>query len=85
MEQRQEKRKQLRGGTAVVLELGWAVDEVHSEDNQFAFLCREGAMEDFPDTFGDTDDFAAAVASLDVHDYLQRDADALFESAFLSL
>lgn len=51
----------------------------------FACLCREGAMEDFPNSFGESDDFAAAVASLDVHDYLQRDADALFEAAFLSL
>jgi hypothetical protein len=75
----------MRGGTAMVMELQGTVEEVNGESEQFAFLCREGAMEDFPDTFGDTDDFAAAVASLDVHDYLQRDADALFESAFLSL
>jgi hypothetical protein len=68
----------------MVMEQG-TVEEVNGEDEQFAFLCREGAMEDFHNTFGDTDDFAAAVASLNVHDYLQRDANALFESTFLSL
>jgi hypothetical protein len=62
-----------------------AVEEVNGGNEQFAFLCREGAMEDFHDTFSDTDNFATAVASLNVHDYLQRDANALFESAFLSL
>jgi hypothetical protein len=75
----------MRGGTATLMELQGTVEEVDGMGEQFAFLCREGAMEDFPNTFGDTDDLAAAVASLDIHDYLQRDADALFESAFLSL
>ena len=42
-------------------------------------------MEDLPDSFELTDDLTAAAASLDVQDYLQRDADAIFESAFLSL
>ena len=42
-------------------------------------------MEDLPDSFNNSDSFAAAAASLDVHNYLQRDADALFESTFLSL
>ena len=81
--ERREKRRQLRDGTAVVMEE--MLDDADSEHDQFACLCREGVMEDFPDTFSETDDFVAAVASLDVHDYLQRDADALFESAFLSL
>ncbi len=73
----------MRAGTAVVMED--MLDDDDSEHNQFACLCHEGVMEDFPDTFGKTDDFVATVASLDIHDYLQWDADALFESAFLSL
>jgi hypothetical protein len=84
LEQLQERRRQRRGGVAMVMEQG-TVEEVNSEDEQFAFLCCERAMEDFHNTFGDTDNFAAAVAFLNVHDYLQRDADALFESTFLSL
>jgi len=55
------------------------------EAEHFVALCREGLIEDPPDFFDASDNFAAAVASLDVHDYLQRDADALFESTFLSL
>jgi len=42
-------------------------------------------MEALPDSFEPADDLAAAAVSLDVQDYLQRDADAVFESAFLSL
>ena len=42
-------------------------------------------MQDLPDSFGEIDNFTAATASLDVQDYLQRDADTLFESALLSL
>jgi hypothetical protein len=62
------------------------VEEVDDEDGEdFAFICREGVMEDLPNKFSESDDFTAAVASLDVHNYLQRDAEALFESAFLSL
>ena len=53
--------------------------------NQFACLCREGVMEDLPDSFESTDNLAAAVASLDVPGYLQQDVDALLESVFLSL
>ena len=52
---------------------------------QFACLCQEGVMEDLPDSFASTDNLAAAVASLDVLGYLQRDVDALLESVFLSL
>ncbi len=48
-------------------------------------LCCEGGLRDFPDSLGETDDFAAAVASLDVDDYLQRDADGIFETTLLSL
>jgi len=45
-----------------------------------------GSMEDLPDPDHVRDpDLAAAAASLDVQAYLQRDADAVFESAFLSL
>ena len=74
-----ERRKQMNQGTAAVV--------VADEDvvDQFACLCREGVMEDLPDSFGAADDLAAAAASLDVTDYLQRDVDALLESAFLSL
>jgi hypothetical protein len=54
-------------------------------DGHFTALCEEGLMEDLPDSFNDSDNFAAAAASLDVHDYLQQDAEALFESTFLSL
>ncbi len=82
VEERWERQKQVIAGTAVVMEDMLDNDNEH---DQFACLCREGVMEDFPDTFSKMDDFAATVASLDVHDYLQRDADALFESAFLSL
>ena len=53
--------------------------------NDRTSLCFEGLMEDYPDSFDDPDDFVAAAASLDVHDYLQRDTDAIFESTFLSL
>ena len=44
-----------------------------------------GALQDFPDFFGETDDFTAAAASLDVQSYLQRDADTVLETALLSL
>jgi hypothetical protein len=54
-------------------------------DGHFTAMCGEGLMEDLPDSFNDSDDFAAAAASLDIHDYLQRDPEALFESTFLSL
>jgi hypothetical protein len=40
---------------------------------------------DFPNSFGETDDFAAVVASLDVDDYPQQDADGTFETALLLL
>ena len=51
----------------------------------FAYICCEGAFQEFSDSFGKTDDFTAASASLDVQDYLQRDADALFENVLLSI
>jgi len=51
----------------------------------FAALCCEGLMKDLPDSFNDSDGFAASATSLDVHAYLQRDADAIFGSTFLSL
>jgi hypothetical protein len=54
------------------------------EEEDIPSLCREGGLGDFPDSFGETDDFTAAVASLDVDDYLQRDADGVFETALLS-
>ena len=58
---------------------------VTMEDEELTSLCRDGGLMDFPNSFGETDDFAAAVASLNVDDYLQRDADGNFETAFLSL
>jgi len=54
-------------------------------DDDRTSLCFEGLMEDYPDSFDDPDDFVAAAASLNVHDYLQQDADAIFKSTFLSL
>jgi len=54
-------------------------------DEHLATLCYDGLMEDLPDSFEASDDLVAAAASLDVHDYLQRDADNLFDSTFLSL
>ncbi len=83
VEEWREIWRQMRDGTAVMIED--MLDDVDSEHGQFACLCHEGVMKDFPDTFNKTDDFAATLASLNVHDYLQRDADALFESAFLFL
>jgi hypothetical protein len=61
------------------------VEEGIPEEEGIPSLCRKGGLGDFPDSFGETDDFAAAVASLDVDDYLQRDADGIFETALLSL
>ena len=51
---------------------------VTMEDEELTSLCRDGGLMDFPDSFGETDDFAAAVASLDVDDYLQRDMSMRF-------
>ena len=62
-----------------------AEGEVDKANEHFANLCREGLLEDPPDSFKASDNFAAATASLDVHGYLQCDADAFFESTFLSL
>ena len=62
------------------------VEEI--EDVNFTCLCRKGVLQDLPDSFGEEvedEDFMAAVASLDVQDYLQRDADTILESALLSL
>jgi hypothetical protein len=42
-------------------------------------------MKDLPDKFSEFNDLTATVALLDVHDYLQWDAEALFKSAFLFL
>ncbi len=82
-----ERRKQLRqaGEGATMLADHGVVDADDGVADQFACLCREGIMEDLPDSFESTDNLAAAVASLDVPGYLQRDVDALLESAFLSL
>ena len=73
-----ERRRQLKDAQEHA-----ALAAVGEED--IPSLCREGGLGDFPDSFGETDDFAAAVASLDVDDYLQQDADAIFETALLSL
>ena len=61
---------------------GFLVDD---DNVDFAYICREGAFQELPDSFSETDDFTAASASLDVQDYLQRDADALFENVLLSI
>jgi hypothetical protein len=63
------------------------VKDIVGMDNEdgVACLCREGVLQDLPDIFSEADDFVAATASLDVQDYLQRDADTLVESALLSL
>ena len=53
------------------------------DDGDFACLCREGVMQDLPDSVGE--DLTMTAASLDVQEYLQRDVDAIFESALLSL
>ena len=57
------------------------------ESNSDSLVClsRGGILQDFPDSFAETDDFTAAAASLDVQSYLQRDADAILETALLSL
>src|SRR5882757_6992053 len=61
--------------------------EIKDDDDgeEFTCLCCEGELQDLPDSFGKVQDFLASVASLNVQDYLQRDADSLFESTFLSL
>ena len=51
----------------------------------FAYLRQGGVLQDFPDSFRETDDFTAAAASLDAQDYLQRDVDTVVENALLSL
>jgi hypothetical protein len=61
---------------------GAALAEEANDEDEFACLCREGVLQNLPDSFGEG--FTAA-ASLNVQDYLQRDSDALFESALLSL
>jgi len=70
-----ERRRQMRDAQPMS-------DDVADD---FAALCHGGLMEDLPDSFAACDNLAAATASLDVHDYLQRDADAVFEATFLSL
>ena len=50
----------------------------------FIYL-RQGVLQDFPDSFHETDDFTAAAASIDAQDYLQRDVDTVVENTLLSL
>jgi Reverse transcriptase (RNA-dependent DNA polymerase) len=73
-----ERRRELRESGRTLL-----VESV--DDTDFTCLCREGVLQDLPDAFGEADGFTAAAASLDAQDYLQRDADSVFESALLSL
>lgn len=54
------------------------------DNDSFTYICHEGGLQELPDSF-DEDGFTTSAASLDVQDYLQQDADALFESALLSL
>jgi hypothetical protein len=78
-----EKQREIRATGRTFL-----IDDIEETDSglcNFASLRREGVLQDLPDSFGETADFTAATASLDVQDYLQRDADALLESALLSL
>lgn len=78
---------------AMMTELAEAqLDVVEVEGGEFVCVCREGALVDLPDEFDESegiptnfDDFCAATASLDVNNYLQRDADTIFETAFLSI
>ncbi len=78
-----------RAGMVTTVGTAGAVEEVDEEvdetNEHFVALCRKGLMEDPPDSFEASDNFAIATVSLDIHDYLQRDAVALFESTFLSL
>jgi hypothetical protein len=81
-----EERSVVEVEDEVTEERAVAVADLEDEDEgDFAFVCREGVMKDLPDKFSESDDLTAAVALLDVHNYLQRDVEALFESAFLSL
>ena len=78
-EKRRELQESAHGQSSMVEEI---------EDVNFTCLCRKGVLQDLPDSFGEEvedEDFMAAVASLDVQDYLQRDADTILESALLSL
>jgi hypothetical protein len=79
LENLRANRARKRDGQAFLTE------EIVDDDLDFAYLCRKGALQELPDSFGELDDFTAATASLDVQDYLQRDADAFFESALLSI
>jgi hypothetical protein len=80
---REQKRALKEGGRTLMMEE--MTEEIMPGNEDFACLCREGVLQELPDTFGEADDFSAATASLNVQDYLQRDTDTLFESALLSL
>jgi hypothetical protein len=89
LRENREKRRELRNSSRALLTTRVDDDDVSDDEcrNECTFACirREGVLQDFPDSFSETDDFTASVASLDVHAYLQRDADAFVESALLSL
>ena len=72
-----ERRRELHEASQVLLMDDGTVN--------FASLSHKGVLQDLPDSFGETDDFTAAMASLDVQDYLQWDADTLVKTALLSL
>lgn len=52
---------------------------------EFVSLCKEGISVDLPDSFSDMNKMGSLVASLDIADYLQCDADCCFETVFLSI
>ena len=58
---------------------------VEDNEHHLTYICHEGALQELPDSFSETNDFTATSASPDVQDYLQRDADGFFESALLSI
>ena|ERR1700678_1304948 len=64
-----------------------SIEDVEDVDDAYslACMCRNRVFMDLPDICIDGTDVTAFAASLDVQDYLQRDADSLFETAFLSL
>ena len=84
-ETREAAHKFVEERAAMLAEKARVQSDVEDDSEEFACLCCEGVLQDLPDSFDKVHDFSASVASLNVQDYLQRDADALFESTFLSL
>jgi hypothetical protein len=51
---------------AALVERARIVEEIEDGGEEFACLCREGVLEDLPDSFSEFQDFSASVASLNV-------------------